>query len=73
VAHSVLTKVERRRPRRRRRAPFALLLVAVLAGARFAGGLAAQDVGAHLGLLAALALVMACLATRAFRTYQRSL
>jgi D-alanyl-D-alanine carboxypeptidase (penicillin-binding protein 5/6) len=32
VAHSVLTKVERRRPRRRRRTPLALLLVAALAG-----------------------------------------
>ena len=32
-----------------------------------------HDVGMHLGLLAALALVMAWLATRAFRTYQRSL
>jgi ABC-2 type transport system permease protein len=37
------------------------------------GGTDWQDVGAHLGLLAALALVMAWLATRAFRTYQRSL
>ena len=33
MPYSVLTKVERRRPRRRRRAPFALLLVALLAGA----------------------------------------
>jgi serine-type D-Ala-D-Ala carboxypeptidase (penicillin-binding protein 5/6) len=33
VRNSVLTRVERRRPRRRRRAPFALLFVAVLAGA----------------------------------------
>jgi len=31
VRYSVLTKVERRRPRRRRRAPFALLVVAALA------------------------------------------
>jgi ABC-2 type transport system permease protein len=38
-----------------------------------AGGTDWQDVGTHLGLLAALALVMAWLATRAFRTYQRSL
>jgi D-alanyl-D-alanine carboxypeptidase len=33
VPYSVLTKVERRRPRRRLRAPFVLLLLAVLAGA----------------------------------------
>jgi ABC-2 type transport system permease protein len=38
-----------------------------------AGGTDWQDVGAHLGPLAALALVMAWLATKAFRTYQRSL
>jgi ABC-2 type transport system permease protein len=38
-----------------------------------AGGIDWREVGSHLGPLAALALVMAWLATRAFRTYQRSL
>ena len=33
MAQSVLTKVERHRPRRRRRAPFALLVIAAVAGA----------------------------------------
>ena len=37
------------------------------------GGVDWQVVGTHLGLLAGLALVMAWLATRAFRAYQRSL